>query len=68
MDGNFVGSTPSSITVAAGQHDIAVTTDRYMPARRFGLSVRVEDQTLTPVEVLNPNPKDLVRPHSGILR
>jgi hypothetical protein len=25
MDGNFVGSTPSSITVAAGQHNIAVT-------------------------------------------
>jgi hypothetical protein len=24
MDGKFVGSTPSSITVASGEHDIAV--------------------------------------------
>ena len=38
-----------------------------MPARCFGLSVRIEDQTLTPVDVLNPNPKDVFRTHSCIL-
>jgi hypothetical protein len=38
-----------------------------MPACCFGFSIRIEDQTLTPVDILNANAKDFLRAHPCVL-
>ncbi len=38
-----------------------------MPPRRFGFSIRIENQTSSPIDVFNPNAKNLLRPQPRVL-
>ncbi len=53
IDGNFVGSTPSSLGVAAGEHEVLISKKGYKQWRR---TLKVSTGKITAVAVLEPIP------------
>jgi hypothetical protein len=54
IDGNYVGSTPSSITVAAGEHTISVAKPDYRPYHRVMTVVPGHPRVAATLEIQKP--------------
>ncbi|HLW86525.1 MAG TPA: PEGA domain-containing protein [Candidatus Sulfotelmatobacter sp.] len=57
IDGNFVGSTPSSLGIVAGEHTLRVSKQGY---KRWERSLRTSTGNIKVAAVLEPMPRDSV--------